>query len=51
MRDNLTGLYNTRYLYQALESSSRRAPATGAPFSVLFIDLDHFKRVVDAAAI
>ena len=48
VRDNLTGLYNTRHLYQALEALITSAADTGATFSVLFIDLDHFKRVVDA---
>jgi diguanylate cyclase (GGDEF)-like protein/PAS domain S-box-containing protein len=48
VRDNLTGLYNTRHLYQALETLIATAAGTGATFSVLFIDLDHFKRVVDA---
>jgi diguanylate cyclase (GGDEF)-like protein/PAS domain S-box-containing protein len=48
-RDNLTGLYNTRHLYQALEALITSAAGNGgATFSVLFIDLDHFKRVVDA---
>jgi len=48
LRDNLTGLYNTRHLYQALDALIGEAARTGATFSVLFIDLDHFKRVVDA---
>jgi diguanylate cyclase (GGDEF)-like protein/PAS domain S-box-containing protein len=48
VRDNLTGLYNTRHLYQALQALIASAAGTGATFSVLFIDLDHFKRVVDA---
>ena len=49
VRDNLTGLYNTRHLYQALETLiTSAADDGGATFSVLFIDLDHFKRVVDA---
>src|SRR6185436_15960411 len=48
VRDNLTGLYNTRYLYQALDELITTSTATGATFSVLFMDLDHFKRVVDA---
>jgi diguanylate cyclase (GGDEF)-like protein/PAS domain S-box-containing protein len=47
VRDNLTGLYNTRHLYQALEALITSSDG-GATFSVLFIDLDHFKRVVDA---
>jgi diguanylate cyclase (GGDEF)-like protein/PAS domain S-box-containing protein len=48
VRDNLTGLYNTRYLYQALDELITSSTATGSMFSVLFMDLDHFKRVVDA---
>jgi len=46
--DNLTGLFNTRYLYQALDALIVASAADGAAFSVLFIDLDHFKRVVDS---
>ncbi len=45
--DNLTGLYNTRYLYQTLQALLATSAATGTPFSLLFVDLDHFKRVVD----
>jgi diguanylate cyclase (GGDEF)-like protein/PAS domain S-box-containing protein len=48
VRDDLTGLYNTRYLYQALERLIASSAATGAVFSILFMDLDHFKRVVDS---
>jgi diguanylate cyclase (GGDEF)-like protein/PAS domain S-box-containing protein len=48
IRDNLTGLYNTRYLYQALDALIRSSAADGAVFSILFIDLDRFKRVVDS---
>lgn len=48
LRDNLTGLYNTRHLYQALEALITDSARDGASFSVLFIDLDYFKRVVDA---
>jgi diguanylate cyclase (GGDEF)-like protein/PAS domain S-box-containing protein len=46
--DNLTGLFNTRYLFQALEELVAASAADGTTFSVLFIDLDHFKRVVDS---
>jgi diguanylate cyclase (GGDEF)-like protein/PAS domain S-box-containing protein len=48
VRDDLTGLYNTRYLYQALERLIASSAATGADFSILFVDLDRFKRVVDS---
>jgi diguanylate cyclase (GGDEF)-like protein/PAS domain S-box-containing protein len=48
VHDNLTGLYNTRHLYAALGQLIVASAAAGTTFSVLFIDLDHFKRVVDA---
>jgi diguanylate cyclase (GGDEF)-like protein len=41
--DDLTHLYNTRYLEVALD----RELQGGRPFSVLFMDLDHFKGVND----
>jgi diguanylate cyclase (GGDEF)-like protein len=41
--DDLTHLYNLRYLDLALE----REVAGGRPFTVLFLDLDHFKAVND----
>lgn len=44
MHDNLTGLYNTRHLYQALGSL---IPGDCEVCSVLFMDLDRFKHVVD----
>jgi len=47
VRDNLTGLYNTRHLYQAVDALVAESAKTGDTFSVLFMDLDHFKRVVD----
>jgi len=48
VRDDLTGLYNTRYLYQALATQIAESAAAGSAVSVLFVDLDHFKQVVDA---
>ena len=45
--DDLTGLYNTRYLYQAVEALIADGAAAGTMFSILFVDLDRFKRVVD----
>ena len=41
--DNLTGMFNTRYLYEQLGTLL----TDGAPCSVIFTDLDHFKEVVD----
>jgi diguanylate cyclase (GGDEF)-like protein/PAS domain S-box-containing protein len=45
--DNLTGLYNTRYLYQALDKILAESRHSQAPFSLIFMDMDNFKRVVD----
>ena len=47
MRDNLTGLYNRRYLYQSLAELVEYAKVNGLFVSVIFMDLDHFKDVVD----
>jgi diguanylate cyclase (GGDEF)-like protein len=46
-RDNLTGLYNDRYLHIALSDSLRHCAAEGLDMSVLFLDLDYFKHVND----
>jgi len=48
IRDNLTGLYNTRYLYQSLARYVTACKSAGGCFSLIFMDLDRFKRVVDA---
>jgi diguanylate cyclase (GGDEF)-like protein/PAS domain S-box-containing protein len=45
--DSLTGLYNTRYLFQALGELIDASAAAGRRFSLVFIDVDRFKRVVD----
>jgi diguanylate cyclase (GGDEF)-like protein/PAS domain S-box-containing protein len=47
IHDNLTGLYNSRYLYEALGRLVETARTGGGRFSVVFMDLDRFKRVVD----
>ena len=47
MRDNLTGLYNRRYLYQSLTDLIERAKIDRSVVSVIFMDLDRFKAVVD----
>jgi diguanylate cyclase (GGDEF)-like protein/PAS domain S-box-containing protein len=47
-RDGLTGLYNQRYLYRALAACLERAQTAGTPVSLIFLDLDHFKGVVDS---
>ncbi len=45
--DNLTGLYNTRYMYKALADLIAESEASGMPFSLIFLDMDNFKLVVD----
>jgi diguanylate cyclase (GGDEF)-like protein len=45
--DDLTRVYNFRYLNRALRLEAKRATRTGRPVSLLFIDLDGFKGVND----
>jgi diguanylate cyclase (GGDEF)-like protein len=45
--DDLTQLYNSRYLSQVLRRETKRASRSGRPLSLLFIDLDGFKAVND----
>jgi two-component system, cell cycle response regulator len=46
--DDLTGLYNQRYLEIVLERELSLAKRKATEFSVLFLDLDHFKNVNDS---
>ena len=45
--DDLTQLYNSRYLNQVLRREAKRASRSGRPLSLLFMDLDGFKAVND----
>lgn len=45
--DDLTQLYNSRFLSQALRRETKRASRNGRPLSLLFIDLDGFKSIND----
>ena len=45
--DDLTQLYNSRYLNQSLRREVKRAIRSGRPLSLLFADLDGFKGVND----
>ena len=45
--DDCTGLYNARHLYKTLEAEVYRSSRFGYEFSILFLDLDHFKAVND----
>jgi diguanylate cyclase (GGDEF)-like protein len=46
--DDLTGLFNTRYLDLSLQTELKRAKRFKTHLSLLFIDLDFFKNVNDA---
>lgn len=48
LRDNLTGLYNRRYLYKSLSELLEACKTNRLPLSLIFMDLDNFKEVVDA---
>lgn len=45
--DDLTGLYNSRYLAQVLRREAKRASRSARPLSLLFVDLDGFKSIND----
>ena len=47
LHDNLTGLFNTRYLYQSLTELIEAGKTANSFLSLIFMDLDHFKYVVD----
>jgi two-component system cell cycle response regulator len=45
--DGLTGLYNRRHFEERLRDEFRRAHRYSDPFSLIMLDLDHFKDVND----
>ena len=47
MTDELTRLPNRRHLLAAAQEELQRAEAGGEPFSLLALDIDHFKRIND----
>ncbi len=47
IRDQLTGLYNRRFLEDALARETGRAMRSGETMALLIIDVDHFKKVND----
>ena len=46
--DDLTQLFNSRFLNDSLRKETKRAIRSGWPLSLLFIDLDGFKKINDA---
>lgn len=45
--DSLTGLYNRRAFDAAIEPERERSMRSGAPLSLMLIDIDHFKQFND----
>lgn len=48
IRDEYTGLYNARFLYQHLEDLIRNDPDHQKHFAIIFVDIDNFKDIVDS---
>jgi diguanylate cyclase (GGDEF)-like protein/PAS domain S-box-containing protein len=47
IHDSVTGLYNRRYMKEALERELRRAIRDRRPLGLLMFDIDHFKKFND----
>jgi diguanylate cyclase (GGDEF)-like protein len=47
-RDDLTGLYNDRFLHRRLTEEIARAERDGTTVAMIFLDLDDFKKVNDS---
>ncbi|NDY95863.1 diguanylate cyclase [Wenzhouxiangella limi] len=47
MQDSLTGIANRRALQEALRAETRKADRYTSAFSLILLDLDHFKKVND----
>lgn len=47
MTDSLTGIWNKSYCFTRLEEEFRRVKRNNSTFSVLMIDIDHFKTIND----
>jgi len=47
LTDSMTGLYNRRFFEQAITQEIKRCQRYKRAFSLLLIDIDHFKRVND----
>jgi diguanylate cyclase (GGDEF)-like protein len=45
--DYLTGLFNRRYMMEALEKEVQRSVRKGGNLSLILLDIDHFKQVND----
>jgi diguanylate cyclase (GGDEF)-like protein len=47
VHDELTGLFNRRFLLEVLEKEAASLKRTGRPFAICLLDIDHFKSVND----
>ena len=47
IKDDVSGLYNSRFLHDALEREFQRSQRYGSSFAIIFMDLDYFKTVND----
>jgi diguanylate cyclase (GGDEF)-like protein len=47
IRDPLTGLYNRRFFYEALEKETQRSARYGTTASLVLFDVDNFKSIND----
>lgn len=45
--DDVTGLFNPRFLHQVIDSEIIRSQRYNLSFSIIFLDLDYFKKVND----
>ncbi len=45
--DQLTGLYNRRYIDQSIKEEIDRSRRYKVPLSIILLDIDHFKRIND----
>lgn len=46
-RDSLTGLFNRRYIWEAMEREENQARNGATTFQLLLVDMDHFKAIND----
>lgn len=47
IRDPLTGVYNRRFFSEALDREAAQAKRENTPFSIIIMDVDHFKQFND----
>lgn len=47
MRDELTGVFNRRFLMETIRNERQRCERTGSTYTLCIVDVDHFKNVND----